>query len=87
MELEVEVEQVFECLARNSADRTLANVREYCVQQLARKRCAYASRAVCPSHVLSIEPETIGKRRVTTHMRGRLSRRQPKQSIVHQREY
>jgi len=61
MELEVEVEQVFECLARNSADRTLANVREYCVQQLARKRCAYASRAVCPSHVLSIDQtETIG---------------------------
>jgi hypothetical protein len=51
MEFEIEVEQVFECLARNRADRTLANVREHRVQQLTEQRRAYACRAVCPSRV------------------------------------
>ena len=46
MEFEVEVEQVFKRLARDGADCALANVREYCVQQLAEKCRTYAGRAV-----------------------------------------
>jgi hypothetical protein len=75
MELEVKVEQVFECPARDCADRALANVCEYCVQQLAGKRCSYASRAVCPSHVLSIDQTETIEERSTTHMQGQPSRR------------
>jgi hypothetical protein len=46
MKLEVEVEQVLERLARDCADSALADVREHCVQQLAKKRRAYSRCAV-----------------------------------------
>jgi hypothetical protein len=51
VEFEIEVEQVVECLTRNGADRTLANIREYRVQQLTEQRRTYACRAVCPCRV------------------------------------
>ena len=51
MEFEIEVEQVFECLTCNSADRSLANVREDRVQQLTEQRRTYARRAVCPPRI------------------------------------
>ena len=50
MELEVEVEQMSERLARDGAHRALANISKHSVQQLAEQRCAYASTAICPPH-------------------------------------
>jgi hypothetical protein len=51
MELEVEVEQMFERLARDSAHCALTNVGKHCIQQLAEQGCAYACRAVWPPQV------------------------------------
>ena len=51
MEFEIKVEQVFECLACNRVDCTLANIREHCVQQLTEQCRTYVCHAVCPSHV------------------------------------
>jgi hypothetical protein len=50
MEFEVEVEQMFERLARDGAHPPLANVGEHGIQQLAKQRCTYASTAICPPH-------------------------------------
>jgi hypothetical protein len=48
VELEVEVEQMSERLARDGAHRALANVGEHGVQELAEQRCTYASTTICP---------------------------------------
>jgi hypothetical protein len=50
MELEVEVEQMSERLARDRAHRALANVGEHSIQQFAEQRCTYTSTAIYPPH-------------------------------------
>jgi hypothetical protein len=67
MEVEVEVEQLFERLTRDGADRTLTNVREHRIQQLTEQRCAYACRAVCSPHERSINPAQTTRRKGTTY--------------------
>jgi hypothetical protein len=47
MELEVEVEKMFERLARDGAHRALTDVCEYGVQQLAKHGRAYTSCTIC----------------------------------------
>jgi hypothetical protein len=49
MELDVEVEKMFECLSRDGAHGALTDVCEHCVQQLAKQGGAYTCRTVCRS--------------------------------------
>jgi hypothetical protein len=82
MELEVEVEQMFERLARDGAHRALANVGEHSIQQLAEQRRTYSSTAICPPHAQltksspNIEgvklPRTSQNNRATDDPHGRL---------------
>ena len=47
VEFEIQIEQVFECLACNLADCALANIGEDRVQHFAKERSTNTSSAVC----------------------------------------
>ena len=88
MELEVEVEQMSERLARDGAHRALTNVGEHGIQQLSKQRCTYASTAICPPRTQSTKcsPNTEGSK-ATTYMPEQQSRRRPTRLNVRQGEY
>ena len=86
MELEVEVEQMFERLACDGADRALTDVCEYRVQQLAKQGRAYTCCAVCRPHPNSILTQHR-ESRVKTYKQELPSRRQPTRLIVDQVGY
>jgi hypothetical protein len=85
MELDVEVEQMFERLAGDGAHRALTDVCKHRIQQFSKQSGPYTCGAVCRSNAQlgNIRPNNKSK----AYKQERQSRRQPTLSIVHQVGY